>query len=265
MTRIQAIIAVAVFAVVLGCNPTGHFVPGESPTVTPRYTAEGTPSAPIVITEDLPDGWRWQYSREFPVAGKDSWTLLGAESEVMGFIIHDGGDCWVLVGQNVPDQSCRSRKEIGRHAVEVLVVNVQNAPEPTPTPKLTLIATTLEGRYKARGQELHEVRTADVRWADGSHWADGVSHELPNLPLAEGVLISHSMTCIQAEALESAAFPHDLANQNTWHLQSNAASIASEWERRHAKVLWGSDPRAVTWLGREQFTDWCGNRMRAAP
>ena len=111
MTRIQAIMAVAVFrrGARMQSGPA-HFVPGESPTVTPRYTAEGTPSAPIVITEDLPDGWRWQYSREFPVAGKDSWTLLGAESEVMGFIIHDGGDCGVLIGQNVPDQSCRSRK-----------------------------------------------------------------------------------------------------------------------------------------------------------
>ena len=130
ITRIQALMAVAMFAAMLGCNPTGHFVPGESPTVTPRYNAEGTPSAPIVITEDLPAGWRWQYSREFPVAGKDSWALLGAESEVMGFILHDGGDCWVLIGQNVPDQSCHSRNEIGRFAVEILVVKAHNMPTP---------------------------------------------------------------------------------------------------------------------------------------
>lgn len=70
ITRIQAFMAVAVFAAVLGCNSTGHFVPGESPTVTPVYNAEGTPSAPIVITEDLPAAWQWQYSREFPVKAR---------------------------------------------------------------------------------------------------------------------------------------------------------------------------------------------------
>ena len=183
----------------------------------------------------------------------------------MGAIVHDGGDCWVLIGKDVPELSCQSRNEIRRLAVEVLVVNAKTAPEPTPTPAPTPIPTTLEGRYKARGQELHEARPSDVRWADGRHREDGVSHELPHLPLDAEALISESMTCIQAEALESATFPQALANQNTWHLQPNAASIASEWERRHAKALWGPDPRAVTWLKREQFTDWCGERMRAAP
>ena len=261
-TWMQAFLVVAVCATALGCNQTGHFVPGESPTVTPSYNAEGTPSAPIAITNDLPPGWRWQYSREFPVRGKDSWALLGAESEIVGFIVHEGGDCWVLIGQGVPDLSCQSRNEIGRLAVEVLAAgNTAAVPTASPTP----IPTTLEGRYKARGQELHEDRTPDLRWADGSHWEDGVSHELPRLPLDAEAFISESMTCIQAEALESVTFPHELADKNTWHLQPTADAIASEWERRHAEALWGPDPRAATWLGREQFTDWCGERMQAAP
>ena len=54
LTKIQALVVVAVFAAVFGFNQTGYFVPGESPTVTLSYNSEGTPSAPIVITEDLP-------------------------------------------------------------------------------------------------------------------------------------------------------------------------------------------------------------------
>ena len=239
ITRIQAFMAVAVFAAVLGCNSTGHFVPGESPTVTPVYNAEGTPSAPIVITEDLPAGWRWQHSREFPVKGADSWLLLGAESEIVGVIVHEGGDCWVLIGSDAAEPSCHSKNVVGRYAVEVLVADAKTAPEPTAIP------TTLEGRYKAERQELHAARTHDLRWADGSHWVDGVSHELPNLPLAAGALISESMTCIQAEALNLATFPHHMADLSTWHQQPNAAAIASEWERRHAEVVWGSDPLAA--------------------
>ena len=51
ITRIQAFLVVAVCAAALGCNQTGYFVPGESSTVTPSYNAEGSPSAPIIITE----------------------------------------------------------------------------------------------------------------------------------------------------------------------------------------------------------------------
>ena len=134
ITRIQALVVFAMFAAVLGCNSTGHFVPGESPTVTPVYNAEGTPSAPIVITEDLPAGWRWQYSREFPVKGADSWLLLGAGSEIVGVIVHEGGDCWVLIGSDAAEPSCHSKNEVGRYAVEVLVADAKTAPEPTAVP-----------------------------------------------------------------------------------------------------------------------------------
>ena len=173
VTRIQALLVVAVFAAVLGCNPTGHFVPGESPTVTPRYNAEGTPTAPIVITEDLPDGWRWQYSRELPVAGKDSWALLGAESEVIGFIIHDGGDCWVLVGQNVPDQSCHSRDEIGRFAAEILVVKTQNAPMPEASSATTVaqqetplaaFKTAFEPENAGEEHQVRQLNDGTLTW-----------------------------------------------------------------------------------------------------
>ena len=164
VTRIQAFLVVAVFAAMLNCNQAGHFVPGESPTVTPVYNAEGTPSAPIVITEDLPAGWRWQYSREFPAKGKDSWLLLDDQSGIAGAIVHDGGDCWVLIGEDVPELACHSRDEIGRFAVETLVVEAQNIPTPE-----TSSASTVEqpetplGAFKTafepeNASEEHQVR-----------------------------------------------------------------------------------------------------------
>lgn len=121
---------------------------------------------------------------------------------------------------------------------------------------------TLEERYKRRGEELHRDRESDLRWRDGSHWKDGVSHELPDLPLAAEALVSKSMTCIQAEALESAVFPEDMANRGTWHIKPNSDQVGAEWRLRHARAVWGDHPRARMWLNREDFTDWCGNQMR---
>ena len=181
ITKMPAFMAVALFAAVLGCNPTGHFVPGESPTVTPRYTAEGTPSAPIVITEDLPDGWRWQYSREFPVNGKDSWLLLGGESEFVGAIVHDGGDCWVLIGQDVPELSCHSRDEIGRFAVEVLAIKAQNMPTPAAaaastaeqqgTP-LAAFKTAFEPENAREEHQIRQLNDGTLTWTASVYGSD---------------------------------------------------------------------------------------------
>ena len=124
------------------------------------------------------------------------------------------------------------------------------------------VPTSLEDRYHVMGQELHDARSPGIRWNDGSYWEDGVSHELPALPLIARARVSESMTCIQAEALGSATFPNDIADSKTWHLQPNADEIEAEWSRRHAAALWGEDPAAVEWLERETFADWCGMRMQ---
>ncbi len=137
---------------------------------------------------------------------------------------------------------------------------------PTPAPTSTPVPETLEERYRLEGEALHQERAGmNLRWRDGSHWEDGVSHELPNLPLEPKARISDNMTCIQAEALEAATFPYNMTKRDGWHLQSNAAQIASEWERRHADVVWGrDDPRRITWIREEEFKDWCGSRMQEA-
>ena len=169
ITRIQAFLIVALCAAALGCNQTEYFVPGESPTVTPSYNAEGTPSAPIVITEDLPTGWRWQYSREFPAKGKDSWLLLGGDSEPVGTTVHDGGDCWVLIGKDVPEHSCHSRDEIGRFAVEVLVIKTQNMPTPAAAAASTVeqqetpLAAFKTAFEPENASEEHQIRQLDGR------------------------------------------------------------------------------------------------------
>ena len=142
-----------------------------------------------------------------------------------------------------------------------------SAPETVmPTPDLT----TLAGRYQAAGQKLHQERLQHnrgvvVRWADGSHWEDGVSHELPKLPLHARQEQRDGLTCIQAETLEAATFPSEMADRSNWHVQPNAAKVVGEWERRHAKALWGSDRKPVIdRLRRDVFTDWCGQMMQPA-
>ena len=131
---------------------------------------------------------------------------------------------------------------------------------PTPTPN----PTTLQGRYRAEGEALHAARPPEWRWADGSHWLDGFSHEFPTIPLKAGELRSESMSCIQAEALELAIFPHDIADSDTWHTQANASEIALEWETRHARMLYGDSPRRIQWLNQVSFADWCGEGMQPA-
>ena len=132
-------------------------------------------------------------------------------------------------------------------------------PEPTSAP--TLVPATLEGRYHARGEALQAARTDQHRRGDNSWWGDGRSSVFPDLPLPADEPQSDHLTCAQAEALEMATFPHDLADLAAWHRRADAARIASEWERRHAKAIW-DDIRAVTWLRAEEFTDWCGGQMR---
>ena len=137
--------AMVVFA--LACGQPGHFIPGQSPTVTPSYGPEGTPTAPIVVSPDLPDGWRWQHSYDFPSKGDDNWLLLDDESAIAGFIFNTGADCWFLIGDGAPDPPCIDKDDVGKQAVEVLVARHENRPEPTATIEPTAIAepkTSLE-------------------------------------------------------------------------------------------------------------------------
>ena len=121
----------------------------------------------------------------------------------------------------------------------------------------------LEVLYKSAGQDMHNERDADRRWADGSHWLDGVSHDYPALPLEQGAYLSESMTCIQAEALLIASFPHEIADIKTWHQQPNADGIGRKWESDYANVVWGNHPKAWDWYKREAFIDWCGSYMES--
>ena len=165
------LMAVVVFAI--ACGQPGHFIPGKSPTVTPYYNPQGTPSAPIVITPDLPEGWRWQYSRGFPAEGKDNWLLLGAVDssgfgDIMGAIVHDGGDCWALVGTDVPDPTCISHDKIGKHAVEILVASYENRPDPTatigPDTPLGAFKIAFEPDDASEDQQVHQLADGSFIW-----------------------------------------------------------------------------------------------------
>ncbi len=272
----------AVFALLgaLACGQPGHFIPGESPTVTPRINPQGTPSAPIVITPDLPEGWRWQHSPNmgFNALSSDTWLLLGVNGAWKGGIHHTPiDDCWRVFGLRDGGhhefEDCHSQRSVGGEALKLLAVKAdfEATPEstwtPTPMPTATPNLSTLSGRYQAYGQELHESRMAHnrgvvMRWADGSHWEDGISHELPDLPLDPDQKQRDGMTCAQAEVLESATFPDNLANRGDWHRHPHAAAIAAKWEERHAEALWGDHSRAVRLLKQDVFTHWCGYSMR---
>ncbi len=275
----------AALACASAAEPQNSFVPGISPTVTPHFNPQGTPSRPISITPDLPDGWRWQYAGDWNRGAlmRDAWFLLGIDGVWVGAIHHSAGnDCWFIVslrgGEYHQFDECHLRDDAGREAVKLLATDADfkatRPPTPTPAPTFpptpTPDLTTLAGRYQAAGQELHHERSVHnrgvvVRWADGSHWEDGVSHELPDLPLDTTQKQREGMTCIQAEALEAATFPNDMADRSNWQVQPNAAEIAEEWERRHSEILWGPDDElAVERLRQDPFTDWCGQMMQPA-
>lgn len=281
----KLLIRSAVFALLvltLACGASAaeskeSFIPGISPTVTPHYNPQGTPSRPIAITPDLPDGWRWQYAGDWNriVLMRDAWLLLGIEGKWIGVIHYAAGnDCWLIASMRGGDydqfDGCYPRDDAGREAVRLLATDAdfKATRSPTATAAPTPDLSTLAGRYQAAGQKLHRERSVYnqgviVRWADGSHWEDGISHELPNLPLDANQKQRDGMTCIQAEALESATFPDDLANRANWHTQPNSTEIMVEWYQRHAKALWGSDDgQTVRRLRQDPFADWCGDRMR---
>lgn len=197
-------LAVFVFLFALACGQPGHFVPGESPTVTPHYNPQGTPSAPIVITSDLPEGWRWQYSRDFPAAGKDNWHLLGTRdatgfAEIMGAIVNSGGDCWVIIGIDVPELECISRDEVGKQAIEILVANYESRPEPTAAPEPETILEWFKQAFEPKDprftQPVLQLDDGSFSWT-ASVRGSGI-YQITKCP--PGYVASASGRCVQGE------------------------------------------------------------------
>ena len=153
MKRDILLMVVVVFA--LACGQPNHFIPGKSPTVTPRYDPDGTPTAPIVVSPDLPEGWRWQYSRDFPSKGDDNWLLLDEESVIAGFIFNTRADCWFLIGGGAPEPPCIDKDEVGKQAVEVLVARHENRSEPTAAVEPT---ATVNQEHRWKRSRLHLIQ-----------------------------------------------------------------------------------------------------------
>ena len=103
-----------------------------------------------------------------------------------------------------------------------------------------------QDRYTAAGDSLHASRDNPTTpfWTDGSHWLDGVSHELPELPLDKEERREDHMTCFQVEVLNVATFPHDRASIDVWTYRHDWKGIARLWDSRVIEAVWG-DNRAV--------------------
>ena len=242
---------------VLAAAKPGSFIPGVSPSVIPNNQHKETPTRTTVVTSDLPENWIWEHDVDpSTTAPDDGWLLRRADGEILGGIYTAGEDCWTVQSKYAYGGGvCYGTFQIGSQALEIL----KRAEAFTSTP------TDLEERYEQEGERLHRERTADVVWADGSNWVDGISHSLPSLPLPEGTLRSEHMTCAQAEALNSAMFPEEEANRYTWHEQANADQVGSNWNKLYATAVWGNDPRSLHWLEQESFLDWCGVMMQPLP
>ena len=112
-------------AALAGCtNPERHFVPGVSPTTTPFYNDQGVISAPIVITDDLPDSWRWQFVEINISPGNTfkGWSLFDQRNALRAAVDEWGG-CWVVLGvighTTYYPEECLSKGEIGKIALKL--------------------------------------------------------------------------------------------------------------------------------------------------
>ena len=123
--------------------------------------------------------------------------------------------------------------------------------------------SVLAQKYQEAGERLYAERSSSKAWQDGSNWTDGVSHQLPPLPLNPAARIASGMTCAQWEAIQSAVFPEseEYNAQNWWH-REDSEEIAERWNASLADAIWGNPPEAAQWLERENFMDICGNVMR---
>ena len=145
-----------------------------------------------------------------------------------------------------------------RLAVVALPTFPPLSPDPTATP------TPLERAYRESGESLHAPRQSGLIWLDGSHWEDGVSHTMPEIPLPSGAPLKPYLTCIQREALLIAAFPEG-EDVDTWHMGPRADEIGDEWSQNFAKLLWSDQIGALEWLEQNPFEADCGRLMTVAP
>ena len=136
--------------------------------------------------------------------------------------------------------------------------NSSPPPDPTATP------TPIERAYRESGESLHAPRQSGKVWLDGSHWEDGVSHTMPEIPLPPGAPLKPHLTCIQREALLISAFPEG-EDIDTWYTSPRADEIGNEWDRNFAKLLWGDQIGALEWLEQNPFMADCGRLMTIAP
>jgi len=119
--RITATLCVILaFGLAVACQgEPAPFVPGLSPTVTPSYNPQGTPTAPIVISDDLPAGWRWQYGGDLPNLGmREAWLLIDTDSRIVLAIHKSNNRCW-MAASSKSDNRCRSEREIGAYALKL--------------------------------------------------------------------------------------------------------------------------------------------------
>ena len=152
-----------------------------------------------------------------------------------------------------------------------VVASVRIAPESfvrtltTPTPTTTEVDAKAEiaAKYALAGERLYRERTSEVAWADGSNWTDGVSHELPELPIPLSAGVVEGMTCAQWEALNMALFPegkdYDLSN---WWQHPDSDEIGEVWKENLGRTIYGTEHFPVIQLLGANFADNCGTRMR---
>ena len=84
-------------------------------------------------------------------------------------------------------------------------------------------------------------RSSRLVWEDGSNWVDGVSHNFPAVPIPDGHLLKHHLTCAQRETLYLA-------------VSRNSATFAN--------LVWGNHPLAATLYEQNSFKRECGSTMR---
>ena len=99
----------------------------------------------------------------------------------------------------------------------------------------------IRARYQQEGSRLHASRSSGLVWADGSNWVDGASHNFPVIPIPDGHLLKHHLTCTQRETLYLA-------------VSRNAATFAN--------LVWGNHPLATTLYQQNSFERECGSTMR---
>ena len=141
---------------------------------------------------------------------------------------------------------------------------VRNLTTPTPTVAEAAAKAELARKYTEAGEGLDEARSPDLTWSDGSNWRDGVSHQLPDLPLSLRVGVQEGMTCAQWEALEIAVFPEgESYNRSNWWGHPDSDEIRTLWREELARAVYGGDYGAMAreFIG-AVFTDHCGSRMR---